>query len=154
VLALLLLDLGRTVSPELLIDRVWGEEPPASARNLLYGYVARLRAGIGAAAEPDVQSSRVPGGYLLRAAPMQLDLCRFRRLIADVAMAGADERAAALLREALRLWRGPDPGVGKVRAKPASTQGPPAGPGSPGHSHVLRHAIRMSGNRTLSRELM
>src|ERR1700678_404320 len=52
VLAVLLLDPGRMVSTELLIDRVWGEDRPDSARNVLYGYVARLRAGIAAAADP------------------------------------------------------------------------------------------------------
>jgi DNA-binding SARP family transcriptional activator len=106
VLAVLLLDLGAAVSPELLIDRVWGEEPPPSVRNVLYSYVARLRAIIAIAAEPDIRLDRSAGGYLLRAKPEQLDLDRFRRLT-GAATAGEDERGAALLREALSLWRGP-----------------------------------------------
>ncbi len=107
VLAVLLLELGRVVPTELLIDRVWGEEPPASGRNVLYGYVARLRAVIASAADPEVALARCPGGYLLQARAEQLDLCRFRRLIAEAAAAGDGERAAALLRAALELWRGP-----------------------------------------------
>ena len=106
VLAVLLLDLGRTVSPDLLIDRVWGEAPPASVRNVLSGYLARLRAAIAAAAQPEVQLTRLPGGYLLKAPAEQLDLHRFRCLTADAASAD-DEQSAALLRQALGLWRGP-----------------------------------------------
>ena len=106
VLAVLLLDLGRAVSPELLIDRVWGDSPPTSVRSVLYSYVAKLRQVIAGAADPDVQLARSPGGYILRARAGQLDLHRFRRLTADAPNAGG-ERAAAMLRQALGLWRGP-----------------------------------------------
>src|SRR5262250_1250121 len=44
VLAVLVIDLGRVVTAEQLIDRVWGEDPPRSVRNVLSGYVTRLRA--------------------------------------------------------------------------------------------------------------
>jgi DNA-binding SARP family transcriptional activator/Tfp pilus assembly protein PilF len=104
VLAVLLLDLGRLVPTESLIDRVWGEEPPASVRNVLYGYLARLRAVIARAAGPEVTLARGPGGYLLQARPEQLDLHRFRRLVADAGAAADDDRATAFLRSALGLW--------------------------------------------------
>jgi DNA-binding SARP family transcriptional activator len=107
VLAVLLLDAGRAVPVEVLIDRVWGEEPPRSARSVVYGYVARLRALIASGQDPGVSLSRRPGGYLLQAAPDQVDLARFRRLVADAAAAGNDERAGAALGEAVALWRGP-----------------------------------------------
>jgi tetratricopeptide (TPR) repeat protein/DNA-binding SARP family transcriptional activator len=107
VLAVLLLDLGRTVSPEQLIDRVWGERPPASVRNALSGYLAQLRKVIVAAAEPEMQLARSSGGYVLRAPAGQLDLHRFRALTAEAAKADGDEPAARRLREALGLWRGP-----------------------------------------------
>jgi DNA-binding SARP family transcriptional activator len=107
VLAVLLLDLGRVVPVEALIDRVWGEKPPASALNTLYGYVARLRSAIAKASDPRVTLSHRPGGYLLQAEAEQLDLCRFRRLAADAVAAADDKRAAGLLRQALELWRGP-----------------------------------------------
>src|ERR1700744_3921403 len=108
VLAVLLLDLGRVIPAQLLIDRVWGEDPPASVRNVLYGYVARLRAVIAGDADPDVALARGHGGYLLQARPEQLDLWRFRRLVAKAAQApNEDGRAAGLLRQALALWRGP-----------------------------------------------
>lgn len=107
VLAVLLLDLGRVMTPDLLIDRVWGDDPPVSVRNVLYGYVARLRSVISCAADPEVTLTRCQGGYLLRAKPEQLDLYRFRRLVTAADAAGGDLEAAALLRSALELWRGP-----------------------------------------------
>jgi DNA-binding SARP family transcriptional activator/tetratricopeptide (TPR) repeat protein len=106
VLAVLLLDAGRVVPAERLIDRVWGEDPPAAVRNTLYGYVARLRSVITAAGEDGVGLSRRQGGYVLAAEPGRVDLFRFRRLVA-IAAAEDDEQAAALLGEALALWRGP-----------------------------------------------
>jgi DNA-binding SARP family transcriptional activator len=111
VLAILLLDAGRAVPAEVLIDRVWGEDPPRSVRNVLYGYVARLKALIATGQDADgpeanVSLSRHPGGYLLRSGPDQVDLVRFRRLVAEAAGAAADDRAAAALGEALALWRG------------------------------------------------
>jgi DNA-binding SARP family transcriptional activator len=107
VLAVLLLDLGQAVPLEVLIDRVWGEDPPPSVRNLVYGYVTRLKAAIADHQDPGITLSRRPGGYLLQAEPDRVDLPRFRRLVADAAGAGDDERAVALLGEAVGLWRGP-----------------------------------------------
>jgi DNA-binding SARP family transcriptional activator len=107
VLAVLLLDLGRVVTPELLIDRVWGHDPPVSVRNVLYGYVARLRAVMTDPADPGVALARGQGGYLLHARCEQLDLCRFRRLVADAGGTADDGHAVALLRAAHALWRGP-----------------------------------------------
>ena len=107
VLAVLLLDAGRAVPAEVLIDRVWGEDPPRSVRNVVYGYVARLRALIADGHDPAVTLSRRPGGYALVAGPDQVDVSRFRRLAAEAGEARDDERAAAALGEALALWRGP-----------------------------------------------
>jgi DNA-binding SARP family transcriptional activator len=106
VLAVLLLDLGRVVPREVLIDRVWGEEIPPSALNTLYSYVARLKGVIAKAADPHVGLSRRQGGYLLQAKAEQVDLCRFRRLLAEAAVSPYDMRRAELLRQALGLWRG------------------------------------------------
>jgi DNA-binding SARP family transcriptional activator len=108
VLAVLILDLCRAVSAELLIDRVWGEDPPASVRNVLYGYVARLRALIADAEDPGTSLTRHQSGYLLQAEPEHVDICCFRRLVAEASAAGQDDqRAATLLYDALKLWHGP-----------------------------------------------
>jgi len=107
VLAVLLLDAGRAVPAEVLIDRVWGADPPPSVRGVVYGYVARLRGLIAGGRDPGVSLSRRPGGYLLQAGPDQVDLGRFRRLVAEATAARDDERAGGLLGEAVALWRGP-----------------------------------------------
>ncbi|MGE5273595.1 MAG: BTAD domain-containing putative transcriptional regulator [Verrucomicrobiota bacterium] len=100
VAALLLLEANRVVPSERLIDGVWGDDPPSAAAGSLQNHVLRLRRVLG-----DRLVTRAPG-YLLRVEPYELDLDRFRRLVDD-ARAGEPAEAAALLREALALWRGP-----------------------------------------------
>lgn len=107
VLAVLLLEVGRVVPAEALIDRVWGENPPSSVLSTLYGYVSKLKSVITGIPDSRVTLSRRPGGYLLKAEAEQLDFCRFRRLAGEAAAAADDEREAGLLRQALGLWRGP-----------------------------------------------
>ena len=104
VLAALAVDAGRTVPTETLIDRVWGDRPPAQARRTLHAHISRVRGLLDVAGQ---QLVRGPGGYRLAVAADQLDLHRFRALAAraqDDAASPADR--AALLREALALWRG------------------------------------------------
>src|SRR5262245_1253403 len=43
VLAALAVDAGRPVPIETLIDRVWGDDPPVEARNVLYSHLSRIR---------------------------------------------------------------------------------------------------------------
>ena len=104
VLAVLALHAGHVVSTARLIDELWGERVPGSAKPVLQGYVSNLRKAMGAALV-----TRAPG-YALELEPEQLDLHRFERLLgegqADRA-GGLAEAAAAKLREALALWRGP-----------------------------------------------
>jgi DNA-binding SARP family transcriptional activator len=107
VLAVLLLDLGRVVPTERLIDRVWGDSPPAAVRNVLYGYVARLRAAIARAGDAQVTLARRAGGYLIEASRDQVDLYSFRDQVAAADAATGDDERAALLRGALGLWSGP-----------------------------------------------
>jgi DNA-binding SARP family transcriptional activator len=101
LLALLLLRRGELVSSDALVDGLWGNEPPRTARAALQNYVSQLRAALG----PGIVVSGT-GGYVLDVAPEQLDLCRFERLAADGRSASGEERARKL-REALTLWRGP-----------------------------------------------
>ncbi|GHH42320.1 AfsR/SARP family transcriptional regulator [Lentzea cavernae] len=101
VLATLLLRAGQTVSRDELIDRLWGDAPPARARSTVPTHVMRLRQALG---DPDLITTR-PSGYRIDIAPDQLDLIRFRAM---VDRAGRLDPAAALaeLRQALALWRG------------------------------------------------
>ncbi|WP_329314894.1 AfsR/SARP family transcriptional regulator [Streptomyces sp. NBC_01262] len=110
VLAVLLLEANRVVPIEALIDRVWGDTPPASVRNVVYGYVARLRAALrlADAESGGVHLNRGSGGYTLRTPAERVDLYRFRDLVgrAREKEADSDDRAAELLEHALGMWRG------------------------------------------------
>ncbi|WP_328678464.1 tetratricopeptide repeat protein [Streptomyces sp. NBC_00322] len=117
VLAVLLVDTGRWVAAETLIDRVWGEDPPAQVRTSLYAHIARNRRALAGTAAPLDGSAdsgatgpllrRGPGGYLLDVPPDRVDLHRFRSLVAQARDGGPTDGArVAVLREALGLWRG------------------------------------------------
>ena len=101
VLAILLLRRGETVSSDVLVDGLWGEDPPPTARAALHNYVAQLRRALG----PGLVLSRA-GSYLLDIAPEQIDVGRFERLTAEGRAASGEERVEKL-QEALMLWRGP-----------------------------------------------
>jgi DNA-binding SARP family transcriptional activator/tetratricopeptide (TPR) repeat protein len=115
VLAVLLADAGRPVTAEALIDRVWGEDPPAGARRTLHTHIASLRGMLGAAV-----LARQAGSYVLRVDPLQVDLHRFRDLVSRAGAAGEDSGDSGdsgddgdggdgrrrWLREAVYLWDG------------------------------------------------
>jgi DNA-binding SARP family transcriptional activator/class 3 adenylate cyclase len=101
LLALLLIDAGRTMSTDRLIDALWGERPPRTAQTSLQNFVSQLRKVLG----PEVLVTKPPG-YLLRVDPLQVDVNRAQALLSGARAAEPDERAAKL-REALDLWRGP-----------------------------------------------
>ncbi|MER5700812.1 BTAD domain-containing putative transcriptional regulator [Micromonospora sp. NPDC002296] len=106
LLALLLLDAGRVVSADRLIDGLYGEHPPRGASNALQSQVSRLRQAL--PAEHTVEFH--PAGYRLAVDPADIDAYRFERLAeaGRRALAGGDwRRATVVLREALDLWRGP-----------------------------------------------
>lgn len=100
VLAALLVDANRLVPVDVLVDRVWGEQVPHRARNAVAGYMSRLRQVLPA----DVRITGRQGGYVLTVDPLSVDLHRFDHLVARARF--EPERAAALLTEALGLWRG------------------------------------------------
>jgi DNA-binding SARP family transcriptional activator len=101
LLALLLLDAGRAVSTDRLIDALWGEQPPRTAPTSLQNFVSQLRKVLG----PDLLVTKPPG-YLLRIEPSQVDVNRAQALLDETKAAPAGERGARL-RSALALWRGP-----------------------------------------------
>lgn len=112
LLALLLLHRDEVVTTDRLIDELWGERPPANAAKVLHVYVSRLRKSLHDG-DPAGTSSELllttAGGYRLHVEPGALDSQRFLELAADgrrALAAGDPDRAAALLDEALSLWRG------------------------------------------------
>ena len=101
LLAALAMAAGETVSVDRLATALWDGHLPANARKAVQLYVARLRAELGA----DLMATS-PAGYVLRAAPDQVDALRLVRLL-DAAASAADRAAElGLLDEALGLWRG------------------------------------------------
>ncbi|MEV5613048.1 BTAD domain-containing putative transcriptional regulator [Streptomyces sp. NPDC052225] len=105
LLTVLALRPGRTVPVSVLVDEVWGAEPPADAAGALQALVGRLRRALGAGAIDSVD-----GGYRLAAGADDVDLFRFERLTGDGARAFADGnpgKAVDVLDDALALWRGP-----------------------------------------------
>ncbi|MFF5900835.1 BTAD domain-containing putative transcriptional regulator [Streptomyces argenteolus] len=111
VLAVLLAEIGRPVTVEALIDRVWGENPPSQPRASLHAHVARIRsAAAGALGEPGAevwQLRRFSGGYTLIADPGSVDLHSRRRLVEEASGPhSTPSRRVELLRAAMRQWRG------------------------------------------------
>jgi YVTN family beta-propeller protein len=136
LLAILLLHRNEVVSADRLIDDLWGESPPETALRTLRAYVSRLRKALGAngsvvveeasglganGASPAEEAGCVPGanggvlltqgrGYVLEVASADVDLDRFRETSErgrDALAAGRPGEAAAVLRDALGMWRGP-----------------------------------------------
>ena len=109
LLACLLLRPGQLVPTESLIDELWGDSPPSTANNLVSIYVHRLKKVIGDT-EGKVLVYRAPG-YMLRVSPPATWTSRSSSRSSRTAGArwppATRERAAALLGEALGLWRGP-----------------------------------------------
>jgi predicted ATPase/DNA-binding SARP family transcriptional activator len=106
LLAMLLLHANEAVSAERLALALWGEEAPAGAVKTVQVHMSRLRRAL---EDPDLLMT-TPAGYRLRVRPGELDVERFEQRVADgrgALAAGEPEGAAALLREALELWRGP-----------------------------------------------
>jgi DNA-binding SARP family transcriptional activator/tetratricopeptide (TPR) repeat protein len=112
LLAILLLHANEVVSADRLIDGLWGASPPGAAGNTLQAHVSQLRKALGGKedAPPNGRILTQRPGYVIQVHPDELDLARFEHLIdrGRRALAGGElDVAARLLREALRLWRGP-----------------------------------------------
>jgi DNA-binding SARP family transcriptional activator/tetratricopeptide (TPR) repeat protein len=114
VLALLLLECGRPVPVDKLVDLAW-EQPPPSARRVVFAHVARLRQALAGAARHGVALVTEPTGYVMRVEPDRVDVHLFRQLVDSARSATDPVDRGRLLRGALELWRGPpleDPEVG------------------------------------------
>ncbi|GAA5120895.1 BTAD domain-containing putative transcriptional regulator [Pseudonocardia adelaidensis] len=111
LLADLIVHEGRPVAVERLVEHLWGGREPADPLNTLQTKVSQLRRTLGR----DLVV-RQPPGYLLRLEPGALDVHRFRALTARAREAPDVGERAALLTDALALWRGP--ALADVRDEP------------------------------------
>ena len=103
MLAVLLIETNRPVSVDQLVDRVWGtRRQPDRPANALQTYVSLLRRALSPI--ENVAITRQSIGYKLTVDEHLVDVHLFRRL-AHRARAAADDSRAALLEQALHLWR-------------------------------------------------
>ena len=109
LLAALLLSLDQPLPPDRLIELVWGDAPPVSARGSLQAYVSNLRRALappGGDRRAPVVALR-PGGYQLLVERSQLDTGRFEAAVTEGSRAAAEGRsadAAQHLTTALATW--------------------------------------------------
>ncbi|MFD5257769.1 BTAD domain-containing putative transcriptional regulator [Streptomyces bobili] len=100
-----------------LVQELWSETPPQSAKITLQTYIVRLRQQLskdlelsGSALDPKNLLQTFHGGYRLTVEPAALEYRRFEDLATrghrEIA-AGDYPRASQVLRSALDMWRGP-----------------------------------------------
>ena len=104
VLALLLLHANETLTRDVIVDELWGENPPPTAAKVLQNCVSALRKEL-----PADTIRTVGGAYCVAIEPGELDRDRFERLLGEgrVALEAGDHADASdRLRQALALWHG------------------------------------------------
>jgi len=102
LLAHLLLGAGRAIGREELVDELWGDAPPPTARDSLNVHAGVLRRALGS------RLRTVSTGYLLEASPAEVDASRFEAQVAEIRRSPPPPAEfASALAAALALWRGP-----------------------------------------------
>ncbi len=107
LLALLLINVNRTVTTDRILEGLWGDEA-SGKENALWVYISRIRSVLGEeSGRPSALLTR-DGGYSLAVDPSSVDFLRFELAVVSgrSAMKDDPEAAAATLHEALALWRG------------------------------------------------
>ncbi|MGW6486334.1 AfsR/SARP family transcriptional regulator [Streptomyces sp. NPDC055056] len=103
LLAALLANDEGPVSADRLIEDLWGDVPPGNPRAALQAKISQLRRVVGRD-----RVVRQPPGYGLRLdGDDEVDAVRFRALVTEARPVQDPRNRAALLTEALNLWRGP-----------------------------------------------
>lgn len=108
VLAVLLIDANQVVPVDEFVDRVWGQTHlPENPRGALRTYLSHVRRALTETDGDDdgVALVRRAPGYKLVVDEQRVDMHRFGELLNQARAAGEDDQAAALIDEALGLWR-------------------------------------------------
>ncbi|MFG1628189.1 tetratricopeptide repeat protein [Kribbella sp. NPDC049227] len=79
LLAVLALRPNQVITPDELVDLVWGDAPPSTGRQIVPPYIYRLRKLL-----PEGVLIRTRDGYSLRIAPDAVDLSRFEALVSSL----------------------------------------------------------------------
>ncbi len=109
VFAMLLVEAGHLVPCDRIIDGLWGDTPPASAKVQVQGLISGLRRGL-RSPRGDQPILTKGTAYLLDARAEETDTGRFTCLAAqgrELLAREAHREAAQRFRDALELWRGP-----------------------------------------------
>jgi predicted ATPase/DNA-binding SARP family transcriptional activator len=109
LLAVLALLRGQVVTTERLIDELWGEKPPARARDSVQVHVSRVRKALTQAGGDAHRLASRAGGYALELEPGARDIDRWEAALDRARQArgaGRLEAARAGIEEALGVWRG------------------------------------------------
>ncbi|MBZ4019427.1 hypothetical protein CCS38_27510 [Streptomyces purpurogeneiscleroticus] len=111
LLSLMVLRPGSVVSHGVLVDELWGKNPPKTALSTVRTHVYHLRKTFGGeiAGATDDLIGTWSAGYVLRATPEQVDAEEFLRLARQgesLLHAGDVGKGAWVLSQALELWRG------------------------------------------------
>lgn len=107
VLSVLLVEAGRPVTIDRLIDEIWDGRPPRAAGSVVRGYVMRLRHALGSGTDGPLRTRQA--GYELTVDDDDVDARVFSQLVAAGRRAVVDgdpQTAANQLAKALTLWRG------------------------------------------------
>ncbi|MGH3897342.1 MAG: BTAD domain-containing putative transcriptional regulator [Pseudonocardiaceae bacterium] len=102
LLGMLLTRANTPVPVDVLVDALWAGQRDPRATKKLQLHVHRLRSILDDPARIRFEHS----GYLLQVHPGELDAERFESALTECSDAAEPARAVALLRAALRLWRG------------------------------------------------
>ena len=109
VFATLALNANHVGTLDQLVDVVWSDQPPPTARTQIHKAVSTLRSLLTAPSDRDGCIATVFPGYVLRCVPDELDAAVFDHEVRHGTRAAADGRldqAARLLRAALGRWYG------------------------------------------------
>ena len=117
LLAALLLEPGKVVSTECLIDSLWGSQLPAKPTASVHTKVSQLRRDLEAGETGGRNLVQYEsGGYRINIAPRQLDSGQFAQLLEQAAGLTDPHKQVIVLDEALALIRGPS--LGDLASEP------------------------------------
>ncbi|MEU9173051.1 AfsR/SARP family transcriptional regulator [Streptomyces sp. NPDC048420] len=109
ILSALLTRPNAFISTNTLIDAMWGDGPPRTAREQVMNCLGSIRRAIASSCAGDVRLDRVRDGYVFGIEAERIDHVVFSRLCAEAESAkalGRPESSRGLYERALALWRG------------------------------------------------
>jgi predicted ATPase/DNA-binding SARP family transcriptional activator len=104
VLSMLLLEAGRVIAVERLVEELWGEESTEGSIHAVRVYVSRLRSMLSEAGIRDSFVVARSGGYMADVPRSAVDVLKFEDLVTGASSATGNVRSVSDLERALGLW--------------------------------------------------